>query len=513
MARPNILTFKAIPSGGMLQMISNTEFTALADKILEKFAVSDGPGNLFANTAGANANYTSIGTIDDTRTEAVGSTDTSITTSTTTLYQDLTSNYGTFSDRPFTWDNSSTSLRKISNTEMHALADDIVAHMVDNDAPGAYRIDTSSPAGTYGGTWAIIHTFTDQIDPTNGTTYSLYEKIANDTTMTQRPLKQQSQGTLQLMSNTEIDTISEIVRERIVTTEIGTYQFQASVPATGTWTNVGSVVDTRRDVVGVPTGFTGPATYVGPFDYVGPITYTGTAAFYGTDTYYGPATYIGGTVSFAPTAYYGFTPTSSTGPVPYYGPATYYGPISYIGPTPATFYGPANYYGVASYAGVYPWAGSQYFYGGYFYAGYFGGWARGYYSSQYLGTVYFYGPVGYIGPATFTGTAAYYGVQEVVFTGTTAYYGMAAYTGFVTYYGTAPATYYGPGTYYGSAAYYGAAGFAGPGTFYGPQGFTNVANYTGVANYIGSASYTGSVPTVDSGTSTISTITLWRRIG
>lgn len=189
MARPNILTFKAIPSGGMLQMVSNAEFTALADNILEKFAVSDGPGNLFANTAGANANYTSIGTIDDTRTEAVSSTDVTITTSTTTLYQDLTTNYGSFSDRPFTWDYSTTSIRKTTDAEIHALADDVIGHMVDNDGPGAYRIATSSPAGTYGGTWAVVHTFTDQTDPTNGTTYSLYEKIANDTTMTQRPLK------------------------------------------------------------------------------------------------------------------------------------------------------------------------------------------------------------------------------------------------------------------------------------------------------------------------------------
>lgn len=427
MARPNVLTFKSYGGGGAIQMVSNVEFHTIADQVLEKFALSEGPGNIYANTVGSNANYTAIGTFTDTRTAAVGVADATITSITTTFYQDkFANNIGSFSDRPLTWDATSESIRQVSNTELDAIGDDIVTHLVDNDAPGAYRIAATSPSATYGGTWAVLYTFTNNIDPTNSAnTYYLYEKIASDTTMEQRPLRVQSGGTLQLMSNTQVETLAEVVRSRILTTEIGTYAFQETVPVTGTWVGVGSVVDTRRDITGISTNYVGPANYTGPANFAGTANFVGPATFFGTRSYIGvvgPVNFTGSGTFFGPATYFGlrnftgFAPMQAFAGIPvyvdedyphgigpyYYGPGLFGGPVQqYISNVPQSYTGgPFPFYGIGGFTGPVNYTG---------------------FSNST--TIYTGGPFGFVGVANFAGPAN--------FAGTANFSGFGTFTGFV----------------------------------------------------------------------------------
>jgi len=391
MARPNILTWKA---EGFIQMMSNTEFHTMADLVLEKFAGSDGPGNIYAAQS-ANANYTAIGMWSDTQADAVGTESTTITVVDNTLYQDLTTNYGNFSDRPLTWDYTTSAIRQCTNTEIDSIADDIISHMVNNDAPGAYRIDTSTPAGT--GTWAVVASFTDKSDTgTTVTTYNLYEKVAGATSLSQRPLRVQQPGVLQAMSNTQIITLAETVRARVVSSGIGTYALQETVPGTGTWSNVGSLVDTRRNIgdlhgnsllsyvaeysgyiaeylVEQPSGGTYTAEYYRPVpaNFFGPPVvfkdaqpYYGTPFFYGAPAYTGSGTYVGFVVY---ASYFGPVPPGEPGsyavnaqgqpviPGQYTGPGPFdfYGPEPVFYGPPATYIGPSTYYGPGGFAQAY----------------------------------------------------------------------------------------------------------------------------------------------------------------
>jgi len=301
MARPNTLTFK---SGGIIQMISNAEFNTVADVVLEKFALSDGPGSLFIDTLGGNNAYTVIGTFSDTYTaNDVGGSDITVLSVNTDITQDRTTNYGTVSERPLTWDSSTNAVRKFTDTELSNFADDIVDYMVTQEGPGSYRLSNSAPTG-YGGTWALRFTFTNFLDASTSSSPSgLYQKIDNSPTLNQRPLKVQQPGVLQLMSNTEIFSLSEKVRERIVATNIGSRRdtvagstYVGTIIYSGDY--LGNYVGTRDNAA-----FAGP-TYIGTGVYFRDVSYAG---YILTRSYLGPefsfSTYIGprGPVDFSAT--------------------------------------------------------------------------------------------------------------------------------------------------------------------------------------------------------------------
>lgn len=550
MARPNTLTFKSSGDNALIQMISNVEFTTIADIVLEKFAASDGAGDLFLS-AGANGNYTSIGTHTDNRTENVGSSDITITSNTITFYQNLVANnIGSVTHKPVTWDYTSESIRIFTDNDLNDFADDIINHMVINEAAGSYRIANSSPASTHGGTWATVATLLNQVDKDNSAAAFLYKKLTDSSALKCRPLKYTSDNCLQLMSDNQISELANVVRSRIVENDIGKYLLQTTAPTPGTWVNVGTLTDTRRTTSGSGPSYAGPASYTGPaVAYTGPATYVGIASFSGTAGYSSSATFFGpaqftGVVS---TQFAGFVPTQFTGTstytggrlVSFYGTAQFAGAVAvnYTGEANfvgggGTFAGPATYSGPASFTGTAGFVGTAYYISQspFFQPGQAGGgpqytgptvssqevqfispWAE---PDSYIGQASYFGPSG-----TFTGSGTFSGPDPANFyTGTVLFYGTAQFTGpVVVYYGpvsfASSTTFYGPALFYGFFPWAGTAQFTGASVNYtGPATFTGVTSafFTGVGvysrfvdqNFTSSAQFSGVTVVYYTGTTT-----------
>ena len=478
MARPNVLTYKG---SGILQIISDSEFNAIAEVVLEKFASVDGPGNIY-NAQGANSAYVTIGDFTDTRYQgAVGTGDVTLLSTTYTLYQDRTSNYGSVTNSPLHWDG--TNIKIANNTELNDLADAIVQYMVTQDGPGAYVLTPTVPAG---GTWTSVGSISNVQDTANTSVFTLYKKIAGETTLTHSPLKHVSGGTIQIMTQAEIEGLVAKVRERIITTQIGYYAFQLAAPTPGTWAEMGTIIDTRptisaQDYVGpIYTGdvnYTGiiPVSYLGgsdvPYDtdYTGTydtdyvssviVGYDGVAPAAYTTTFEGPSgiNYLGPGFVTYDGDYLGEITFGGVAPLTYFG--DYNSPISYVGSIPATYVtdyvGPATYVGftpatyVAGFTGTIPYVGPA--------------------DITYLGTRFV--TVNYLGPL----------VDSINYTGTTP----AAYLG-----PTAPVTYIGPldGILYVSTNTDGApyASQSGaPNVNYDGPGPANFTNYTLFPLYLG----------------------------
>jgi len=410
MARPNLLTYKG---NGTLQYVNNSEFNAIAEVVLERFASIDGPGNIYDSDGGVS--YTTIGTFTDTRYQGnAGSGDITILSTTTTLYQDLTSNYGTVTNSPIYWDSTGNNIKLSNNLELNNIADEIVSYLVTNDGPGTYTLATSAPAG---GTWVSIASI-DNINDVTTTTYNIYKKISGEIPLTQSPLKIQG-SSLKIMSQAEIEQLVEKVRERIVTNNIGQYAFQPAVPSVGTWQNKGTVIDSR------PT--------ISPQNYDG-LTYAGLVSYVGTT----PVDYIGDYLGTTPATYTGITPEDYLGTTPavfssnFSGTFTGFVPANYLGTTPANYFGTTSTNYGGTYVGNYVGTGQVSY--------------IGITPENYLGTI----------PASYGGNyiGDYVGSQPVNYTGTTnvTYTGptLALYTGTYfgnyvgSYTGTTPATYTGP---------------------------------------------------------------------
>lgn len=459
MARPNVLTFK---TGGILQMLSNTEFNLVADTVLEKFAGSDGPGNIYA-AQGANADYTSIGVWSDSTTAGeVGDANSNVLYTDFELFQDLTPNVGElYNYRPVIWDSSSQALRACSNAELEDLADSIIDYMVNNEGPGSYRVSTTTPA--YSGTWEIVGSIVDKSDPSTITnTYNLYKKISNGTPIQQKPLKIQAPGTLQTVSNTEIQQLTNLVRLRIRATRVGTYTIKQTSPSLqGTWVNVGTITDTRRDL-------TNTRSYVN--EYVN--TYTSIARGYNVSYYSDPVTYDGDIKN-------------------YIGTYTRDGAISQIG-----------------YIAEYIEQGTAYLSE----LGYTGGGIQVYYAAEFGFTPNYTGPATYLGaeaayygsPLGITYTGDYSGAPEIGYAGASYFPYVNPPTGTNSYNG-----YIGIGEdtqgYNSGGEYNGYLGNFG--IYYGFPSY--------VSTYFGQTIYQGEYEgdnIVQSSNSEIYTTTLWRRI-
>jgi|688.fasta_scaffold08783_16 hypothetical protein len=493
MARPNVLTYKG---SGILQIINDSEFEAIAEVVLEKFASVDGPGNIY-NAQGANTAYVAIGDFTDTRYQgAIGTGDVTLLSTTYTLYQDRTSNYGSVTNPPLHW--NGTDIKIANNTELNDLADAIIQYMVIGDGPGGYVLTSAAPAG---GTWVSIGSINNVQDTANTTVTTLFKKISGTTTLTHSPLKHVSGGTIQIMTQAEIEQLVEKVRERIITTQIGYYAFQLAAPTPGTWAEMGTILDTRptisaQDYVGPiytsDVNYTGiiPISYLGgsdvPYDtdYIGTydtdyvssviVGYDGVAPAAYTTTFEGPSgiNYLGPGFATYDGDYLGGIVYDGVAPTNYVG--DYIGPISYVGVTPATYV--ADYVGPATYVGITP-------------------------ITYVTG---FIGPVTYVGPAEVT-----YDSTRFV---TVNYLGPLADS--INYAGTTPASYLGPSapvTYIGpldgvlyvstdtdGAPYASQSGV--PNVNYLGPGPANFTNYTLFPLYLGPSAepfYLGDITTVN----------------
>ena len=105
------------------------------------------------------------------------------------------------------------------------------------------------------GTWTSKGSFTDTIAAGESATdtYQLWRKIASGNSPTEyRPIKASANATsssVSEMNNTDIKTLTDRLRNRIISTGVGTYKLQTAAPATGTWLQVSdSITDNLADV-------------------------------------------------------------------------------------------------------------------------------------------------------------------------------------------------------------------------------------------------------------------------
>jgi hypothetical protein len=394
-----------------LQTMSNAEVkNYIANKITVGFA---GAANNGSNTADLNVDTanalsgTAIGTFDDTdRTEATGTHPATGSITTTTYYakQITATDNGTITNRPLQYD---TAIQQMTDAQIrNDIIDQAVTAMVTESdyTAGQYRLAGSAPSG---GTWTARYTITDVANGGN-TTYYIWQKTAATTSPNAdlRPLKTYDGNNVKQMTDTEIQEMIPYFRNRIISTNVGTYKIQASTPSGGTWVSMGSASDTREQVSSV--------NYTG--SYSGDRTYSN-VAYSGSRTY----TPAGYTNTFSGTRTYSTS---------YSGTRTY--SASYV----------TNFSGTRSYSGSRTYSAS--------YTRFFGGFVGGTFAgSRTYSTSYVSAPTNFAGEfagsrtysANYSGSRTYSGTYANSFAGSRTYSGN--YSGSRTYSGSYSGTYAG----------------------------------------------------------------------
>lgn len=472
MARPNMLAYRG---DGALQYISDAEFQEITDSVLREFVLTDGPGSIYAGgVAGAN---TVIGTFTDTLYQGTqGSSDLTILSISTTFYQDLSVNYGSVSNIPITWNTGLQSLKEATDSELDEIAQEILDYSITGDNPGTYRIATSNP----GGSWIVVASINNIEDEALTTTYYLYQKLP-DYIPDPTSLLKNFGGSLKQMTDSEINELVSRVRKLIVTTGIGQYELASSAPSTGTWENMGTITDTRSDVQSV--------------NYEG-ASYTGTTAVSYLGTYFGPEfTYDGSYYGTIQVNYFGSQLVSYVGPAQCTNPSnTVYSRGTYT-PSSALLYGDGGTsYPQGRIISVNDGIGSivnQW---------YFSDLGR---DPDKGGFDFWYDQVATYGATTAVRQAFSDGAQAEINRGGATWLTYCEYLEYENLLGTQ--SYVGTQTvaYTGSASLFFVGSYIGPGISYSgtSTGFAPV-NYT--------ATSTGQI--VGSGSQTVSSLTLWRRI-
>jgi hypothetical protein len=360
-----------------LQEMTDTEINQyLSYVITNKFATdSNGTGVAELNVDTANAlTGTSIGTFVDTkRNDSIGTHPTAGAVTTTNYYFKQVTSVASESitNRILGYD---AAIKQMSDSDLNTdILDKVITDMVTETAytVGQYKLSATSPAG---GTWTSRYTITDTAQSGNTVVY-LWQKTAPTSVANADLTSLKLDGTsVKGMTSAEIEQVVPNFRNRIISSEIGTYKLQASSSGlTGTWVQMGdTLTDTRQQVTSV--------------NYAG--TYTGAYNQNFSGNYVGA----------------------------YTGAKTYTG--SYTGSFSGTYSG--NFVGTSAYAGTYSGAYSQAFTR--FFAGFVGGFFTGFFTGFYTGF--------YTGAKTYTGF--YTGAYNQNFSGN--YVGTSAYSG--TYTGT-----------------------------------------------------------------------------
>ena len=281
-----------------LKAASGTDYEYAVNQVLTTFAATDtGVGTLSVNP-GSTAGLTAIGTFTDTYypyDQGQHPVGTSITSTTYTFYQDRQSAAESLT-RPIEF--STSAVREQDDTALNA---DLVATSLANLVSlgvGSYVLQPTAPVG---GTWVAKSTITNNLDVNESNVTYLWRKTAAASVPTTvRPLKinPTSPVSVKEMSDAEIQTLTNRVRNRIVATGIGTYAIQATTPVSGgTWTTAGAqFIDTSRTQSAIAYNGTYAGTYLGSFTgaYVGTFTgnYTGSYSGLYTGSYVG--NYAGG---------------------------------------------------------------------------------------------------------------------------------------------------------------------------------------------------------------------------
>lgn len=399
-----------------LQTMTNAEMDYCVDVILKHFAnTNSGLGTV--NIDGATG--TSIGTfVDTSRSGSVGDhpvADSPTTITTYTFKQDITSAATEVITLPIEY--STSGIRQQNDTQLN---DSIISRALANCVAtgiGSYALQPSSPSGT----WTSIGTITNSVIGATNTT-TLWRKTGGSTPTVVRPLKYQTSPSKSFkeMTDAEIQGLTNRFRNRIISTEIGTYKLQTSAPSPGTWTTTGAAFsDTRNALSNI--AYTG--SYGGSFtsNYAGSYTGAYTRAFAGSYTGSYGASFtraFAGTYSASYTRAFAGTYTGS-----YTGSFTGFYTGSYsraftgsYRPNFAGFLGPiytGNYTGffTGSYTGTYTRAFAGTYTGNY--TGSFSGTYTGNYTGSFAGT--YTGT--YAGSYTGSFSGAYAGSYSSTFSG------------------------------------------------------------------------------------------------
>lgn len=333
-----------------IKEMSGTELDYSVNKILTAFIANDTDiGSIQVNPANTTG-LTLIGSFTDTYIPSTPGTHPIGTTPTSTTYN-FYQNQGSAAEslvRPVEY---SSGIQEQTDTSLNgAIIARSLANLV-SAGIGSYQLNPTAPVG---GTWVSKATITNNLDNTTSNVTYLWKKTAEASTPSVvLPLKINTATTpksLIEMSDAEIQTLANRVKNQLVSTGIGTCKVQSAAPVTGgTWVTEGSqFLDTTRTTSNI--------AYSGA--YTG--TYTGVYTGYYSGTYSGP--------------YTGFYSGTYSGN--YTGAYTIY----YAGRAGGT----TNH----TYTGFYTGAYTGYYTGYYTgtYAGNYSGSYTGYYTGYYTGT-------------------------------------------------------------------------------------------------------------------------------
>lgn len=242
-----------------VQVTTNAELDFLTKKLLIKYATESGSGDSTGDL-NIDSSGTSVGVFEDNfATSETGTHPYAGSTSTTTYtFKQNNSTASESSIHPLiTHDGTSNPghIRVLTDAELNAVMSlalsDIAKANSTAAGTGTYYISESAPSIT--GTWVAQDNFYDEItnhanDDSSKTTYKLWRKTSYDNSPSNIKLLKQVNGTLKVQTDSELEHLAARLRNRIIATGIGTYKFQTSAPATGTWVARGTATD-RNPVI------------------------------------------------------------------------------------------------------------------------------------------------------------------------------------------------------------------------------------------------------------------------
>lgn len=231
-------------SSGALRQMSNTDINDyVSERIGESFASTESTGSL--NTSSG----TSIGTLSDNYTVINANgvvTGTSKITGESILYQNTTLVTPTTPTRPLKYSDSVGGLQQMSDSDIDTYISAVVAKYIADGGVGSYALGLTAPSD--GDTWTSRATITnrrtlqDSTYTGNVTVGYLWQKTASSSVTTKRPVHYDTN--VKEMTDVQIQTLTDRVRNEIVNNSIGTYKLATSAPTTGgTWRQCGSGID------------------------------------------------------------------------------------------------------------------------------------------------------------------------------------------------------------------------------------------------------------------------------
>ena len=260
--------------------MSDADYDYATHIVLTQFVAS----NTGVGTISSNSSFTLIGTFSDTyRPYTVGQhpVGTDITTVTYNFYQDLGSAAESLV-RPVHYNSGANTFEQDDTTLNTTLMSYALSNLV-NSGVGSYSLSPTTPVG---GTWVAERTIQNTTAAANNVTY-LWRKTAVTAPSTSRTLKINTTSPISVkeMSDAEIQTLTERLRNRIISTGIGKYAVQTDAPVSGgTWVTRGSAFSDTRETTS-NTSYTG--AYSGNYTGAYTLFYAGSVGGFFSGTYTG----------------------------------------------------------------------------------------------------------------------------------------------------------------------------------------------------------------------------------